>query len=150
MDKQTLTELVMSRRKGTFAQIHTRKTLKNYKGITDIIEKQMVFSGRLGVTYDNIANVQDKRATGELPQQNYGLTWGEWEQFPYFIKNGNKTYLRISPTKNTKFDTKYYKNGVEVSKSDIESLVTKSNFSSNNTESIDALTIDINNIISIN
>lgn len=149
MNYEQIKEIVKSRKKGTFAQISTKKELKTYKGITDIIEKHTVFSGRLGVIYDNIAKVQEKRDIGELPKENAGLTWGEWEEYPYFIKNGNKRYLRVSPTSNTKFDTVYYKNGVMVTKQDIEPLVTKSNFSTNNSTTIEALTIDINNIIDI-
>lgn len=149
MDYEQIKAIVKSRRKGTFANIHTRKALKTYKGITDIIEKQTVFSGRLGVTYDNISKVQEKRKNGELPKQNDGLTWGEWEEFPYFIKNGNKRYLRISLIPNTQFDTVYFKNGIMTTKQDIEGLVTKANFSNNNSDTIEVLTIDINNIVDI-
>ena len=148
MNYEQIKDIVKSKRKGTFARVQTRKTLKTYKNVEDLIEKITVFNGRVGITYDNISKVQDKRTTGELPQTNQGLTWGEWEEFPYFIKNGNKRYLRLSLVPNTQFDTTYLKNGSIVTKQDIENLVTKANFSSSNS-TIEALTIDIENIVDI-
>lgn len=61
--------------KGQIVAIKTERECKIRKGAKPIT-KQSMFTCRLGVNYDNIRKVQDKRETGELPAQNQGLSWG--------------------------------------------------------------------------
>lgn len=154
MNYEQIKQIVRSKKKGTFSRIYLKKELKTRKGVNAIIEKQTIFSGRLGLVYDNMRSVQIKRQNGELPKENAGLTWGEWEEYPYFIKNGNKRYLRISLVPESQFLVSYFRDGDEVDLKDIEPLVLQSNFKSKNstvaqTIQPDVLTIDIENIMYI-
>jgi hypothetical protein len=62
------------------------------------IRKAVRMVGRVGLTYDNLKAVKEKRETGELPKENAGLqAWAEWLTFPFLL--GHKTkgtqYLRL-------------------------------------------------------
>ena len=68
------------------------------KGISESILKSVRAVGRIGIEYDNVGAVQDKRDNGQLPSVNGGLPKGqEWELYPYLIlcpKSG-KHLLRL-------------------------------------------------------
>jgi len=71
------------------------KLKKAYQGMPFV--KRTTMLCRIGCSYDNIAQVQEKRESGELPAVNAGLNGFEWIEFPStlrHLKNG-KTYLRL-------------------------------------------------------
>lgn len=85
--------------KGQIATITTTRPMKTRKGVAPIT-KTSKFQCRVGVNYDNIARVQDKRANGELPAENAGLPWGHWVEFPYVIEHKGELYFRCTALKN--------------------------------------------------
>lgn len=124
---------------GQFVSVSTEKRLKLKKAIAAEypglrIVKKSFFVARTGIDYDNIAQVQEKRASGEKPAENQGLAWGEWETFPYTIQHKGKRYYRFSFAPNTKRETQYLLNGVIVPKDDIKRFCLASEFSTSNSE----------------
>jgi hypothetical protein len=89
----------------------TRKKLVGSKiPLTDVVTKAVDAVCRIGIDYDNIKDVQAKRASGELPTENQGI-WhgkGEWVDFPYIVRHTgtNKLYFRL-----------YYGSGASADKS---------------------------------
>lgn len=90
---------LLTSRKGQIVTIQTTRAMKVRKG-QDPIQKSSEFQCRVGVNYDNIQAVKDKRAEGQLPAQNAGLPWGEWVDFPYFIAHKGEYYVRCTVLRN--------------------------------------------------
>jgi hypothetical protein len=86
-------------RKGQIVTVTTERPMKVRKG-QDPIQKASEFQCRVGVNYDNIKAVQEKRADGSLPQENAGLPWGEWADFPYVITHKGEYYVRCTVLRN--------------------------------------------------
>lgn len=82
-------------RKGGIVTVKTQRALKVRKGQAAIL-KISEFQARVGVKYDNIAVVQEKRASGDLPAVNAGLPWGEWDVPNYTIKHKDELYVRCT------------------------------------------------------
>jgi len=83
--------------KGANVILEWTRQAKTRKG-APMIHKAVRMVGRLGLTYDNQAAVQEKRSNGELPTENKGLAeWAEWVQFPFLIRHRTKgtMYLRM-------------------------------------------------------
>lgn len=59
------------------------------------VEKRVRAIGRMGLDYDNLSSVQDKRESGNLPAVSGGLPWGEWAIFPYLIAHKGAHYVRL-------------------------------------------------------
>lgn len=148
MNINEITKIIDSVGGGQFHSVKWEKTLKTRKGIADKITKESQAILRLGVSYDNKKAVQMKRENGELPKENQGLPYGEWERFPYLIKHNGGYQLRVTTAENTTFKTKYYLNGEEVSKEDIEKLVLASEVKPSDRK-IDVFNIKIENIKAI-
>lgn len=119
--------LLMSR-KGQIVTLVTERPLKVRKN-QEAITKRSEFQCRVGVTYDNIQAVKDKRATGELPAVNAGLPWGEWVDFPYVIAHKGEYYLRCTMLRNAfrKAPT-YTRNGVEITAAEAQLAALASEF----------------------
>jgi hypothetical protein len=106
-------------RKGTIVTVTSQKEVKVKKGKQPIL-KVSRFQARVGVNYDNMKSVQEKRESGELPETNQGLPWGNWKVFPYVIEHNGKDYVRFSKVNsNMKTETHYYRNGNEISKEEV-------------------------------
>lgn len=149
MRYETLKRIVMAKQKGTFSHMIWEKQLpvrKSFAGITVVKRTQGIV--RTGIAYDNMGVVQAKRADGTLPQQNAGLTWGEWSLYPFFIKHNENQYLRVALDKNNHLQSEYFVNGLPATKEQAQMYCTKSAFPAKETKP-DILTININNIISI-
>ena len=133
--------------KGTFHRMTWSKELKTLAKYKDAfkVEKESTATVRFGVQYDNMKSVQGKRESGELPQENAGLPWGEWKEYPYTISHKGNEYLRASITPTTKIKTVYKLNGKEVDKTEIEKLVRAESKGSKP----DVLTVNIENIKNI-
>ena len=149
MDYTTLCNLVTTKQKGTFSHLIWEKQLpvrKSFPGVT--VVKRTHGTVRTGVTYDNMRAVQFKRDCGILPQQNMGLTWGEWSIYPYFIKHNGRDYLRVALDKNNNLESEYFVNGVRSTKEQAQIYCTKAAFPTSENKP-DVLTICCDNIISI-
>ena len=134
--------------KGSFTAMVWERPVKTKKAYSnEVITKRSEGVIRLGINYDNIKHVKEKRANGELPKENQGLQWGQWELYPYIITNKGKKYLRVTTSKNNKIKTKYFVNGRETSYDEIENMLLASEKRS--TDELDVFTIDIDNIIAL-
>lgn len=148
MNYNTIKRIVLSKQKGTFSSMVWEKPLpirKAYNGIT--IVKRTYGTIRLGVTYDNMGAVKEKRENGQLPSENMGLTWGAWSLFPYFIEHKGNKYLRVSLDKNNKLRSEYFLNGLPCTKEQAQIYCTKAAFSNGNIP--DVLSVNIDNIIAL-
>jgi len=83
--------------KGANIVLEWTRNAKTRKGAPQV-RKMVRMVGRVGLTYDNIGAVKEKRENGELPKENQGLAeWAEWVKFPFLIKNkkSGQLYLRL-------------------------------------------------------
>jgi len=103
---------------------------------------------RLGVNYDNLKQTNEKRDNGELPEENAGLPWGEWDIYPFLIKHNNAEYIRMYANK-AQIKNKFFLNGAEVKKADIEQYLLASEKSKPTEDSVLTLSIKADNVIEI-
>jgi hypothetical protein len=134
--------------KGQICTFHTRKAVKVRKGAPQFTKESM-FQGRIGIQYDNMATVQEKREDGRLPSENQGLTWGEWLFYPYIISHNGKRYLRVSKANsNVRYPSKYFDlNGNEVSAEIVKMFALASEFAPKS--DVEVLAIPMDNIVDI-
>ena len=119
-------------RKGQIVSLHTVRDMKVRKGQAPI-QKESWFLTRIGVNYDNIQNVKDKREDGRLPQENQGLPWGQWVEFPYVIEHKGELYVRCSKLRNENAPgkVKFFRNGSEISREEAVAACLASEFARN-------------------
>ena len=73
--------------KGQIVTITTCRDVKYRKDTqTAQTSKVSTFQCRMGVNYDNLKVVQEKREDGSLPAENAGLNGMEWVQFPHLLR----------------------------------------------------------------
>lgn len=134
-------------KKGQFVHFKTQREMKTKKGVSPIT-KVSNFVARVGVSYDNMKNVKHKRESGELPQKNQGLPWGEWVDYPYLIEHKDSLYVRCSTTNNKeqKGTVKYFQNGSEVSYDEVKQSCLASEFKE---KSDDVFNIKVDSILEI-
>ena len=102
-------------KKGQFVNVVYEKPIKQLKTSPYAkVTKEVSLVGRAGVTYDNIQKVKDKRESGELPEENQGLPYGFWINYPYILEHKGKQYARLSLVQNNKPKITYKINGKEV------------------------------------
>lgn len=146
---ETLKRIVLAKPKATFTHIVWERELpvrKTFPGVT--VVKRTSGTIRMGIDYNNMASVQLKRMSGELPSENAGLGKNrEWIEYPYFIQGKNRC-LRIYLDKKNKLSSVYFINGVRATKEQAMMYCTKEAFPSNPKKS-DVLDINVDNIISI-
>ena len=111
---------LLNKKRGTIATLTTLRAMKVRKGM-EPIQKLSTFQARVGVEYDNIKAVQDKRANGELPAENQGLPWGEWYDYPHIIEHKGEYYYRCTRVRNQFVpQVTYLQHGVEITKESAE------------------------------
>ena len=134
-------------KKGTIVTVTSQKEVKVKKGKAPIT-KLSVFQARVGVTYDNMKSVKDKRDNGELPEENQGLPWGNWKVFPYVIEHNGKDYVRFSKVNSTFHNiTRFFRNGMEIDKNEAYEDMLASEKPKGN--ELDVFNIPIDNIVDI-
>ena len=111
--------------KGQFTSILWERPAKVHKGCKDTIVKRVRATARIGINYENMASTQVKRSNGKFAS---GLAWGEWEDYPYFIKHTPKDgdlthYLRAYLGKGSNVTTEWFLNGRKVPREVIEPMV---------------------------
>jgi len=121
---------ILKSHKGQNLRAILGKTMKTYKGTTDIVEKVTSIVIRGGIEYDNQKVVIEGREDGTLPEENAGLPWGEWVEYPLHISHKGSDYARFYTASGISFDPKveYYLNGELTTKSAIETLCLASEF----------------------
>lgn len=134
---------------GQFVKVQMKKELKTKKAFSHHkIVKISEFVARSGVEYDNQKDVQTKRENGELPQQNAGLPWGEWEVYPYSIKHKGARYLRFATAKTAKrAPAIYLLDGVPVEADEVKAMCLASEFAKKG--DLDVVSIRESNITGI-
>lgn len=134
-------------RKGQIVTIVTERDCAVRKNNPQV-RKRSEFQCRVGVAYDRIKAVQEKRAQGELPFENAGLLWGEWVVFPYVITHKGELYVRCTALHNTFRRTPVYSvNGMEISRAEAEQLCLASEFRPR--RDFEVFTVRVSNILSI-
>lgn len=115
-------------RKGQIVTVKTERPLKVRKDKPAVM-KASEFQCRVGVNYDNIQAVKDKRADGTLPAENAGLPWGEWALFPYVITHKGEYYVRCTVVRNNfRKAPVYTMGGVEITKEEAQAIALASEF----------------------
>jgi len=122
---QQVKEAIKVTPKGCNIILEWTRPCKTRKGVTDSITKHVRMVGRMGIEYDNINDVQEKREEGTLPAINAGLPWGQWMEYPYLIEHKGNVYLRLYfGTSVLNFPkTTFFRNGLEVAKGEIAPLL---------------------------
>jgi hypothetical protein len=141
---------ILSTRKGANLSAIIGKELKTRKGITDCVEKLTSIVIRGGIDYDNQALVKEGREDGSLPEENAGLPWGQWVNFPYHIEHKGTDYVRFYSASGLPFipKTEYFLNGEMVDKATIQPLCLASEFP-NRQDAPLAMTIKAENVKAI-
>lgn len=141
---------ILSTRKGANLSAIIGKELKTRKGVTDCVEKLTSIVIRGGIDYDNQKAVIEGREDGTLPEENAGLPWGQWVNFPYHIEHKGTDYVRFYSASGLPFTpkTEYFLNGEMVDKSQIQSLCLASEFPTR-TEAPLAMTVKVENVKAI-
>ena len=129
---------VLNHRAGVFTTIVTMrdgKVRKAFKGQVNIRKAVIYKQARIGVTYDNKADVKEGRANGSMPSENQGLKWGEYMEGSNgkIILHRGKTYLVIDAFANS-IETIWYMDGKEVTKESVRPYLLKAEFQSENRE----------------
>jgi hypothetical protein len=148
MNIETIKEIIKGR-KGANLSAVIGKTLKTKKPhAANKVEKVTKLVIRGGVEYDNMGVVKEGRQDGTLPEQNAGLPWGEWAEYPLHITHKDTDYARFYPASGIKFtpQVQYFLNGVEVEKSVVEPLCLASEFPAPKDEEPLCFTIKAENV----
>lgn len=141
---------IISTRKGANLRAIFGKDMKTRKGVENKVEKITSIVVRGGIDYDNQAVVKEGRGDGTLPQENAGLPWGDWVEFPYHIQHKGTDYVRFYSASGLAFEPKveYYLDGIQVDKATIQPLCLASEFP-NRTEAPLAMTVKAENVKAI-
>jgi hypothetical protein len=129
--------------KGQYVKIKTLKAMPlrkkdvagNAVNPSTVVLKESEYVCRIGISYDKIADVIAKRANGELPAENAGMSWGEWVPGLYnYVKRHTKKgesvtnlYFRLYTCKgaNQYKRAQYFVNGKPVDKETAQGFCTK-------------------------
>jgi len=137
--------------KGQFVSITYGKECKVRKGRAPI-QKFSKMTLRCGVEYDNIAAVQGKRESGELPSENQGLSWGAYVPglYPYILEHKGSLYFRFFtvPSSN-RVAPSFARNGVEISRDEAREDCLASEFQERET-TLETIVLKIEGILEIN
>lgn len=109
---------------------------------------------RMGINYDNIAAVKDKRESGELPKENAGLLFGNYVAglWPYIVEYEDNLYVRVFTVPNNPTvirKVSYIRNDVEITKEEAQKDCLASEFADRGT-SLETLLLKLNGILSVN
>lgn len=146
MELNEIKTLIHSGNKGSFRVMETCKSLKTRKTESaHSVVKVSRQTVRFGCRYDNLKAVQEKRESGELPETNAGLPWGEWLEEGYLITHKGNVYLRVTSSPN-KPKTTYLVDGKVATEEQARALCLKSEFHENTP---DCYNVKISNIVTI-
>ncbi len=135
--------------KGQFVRFKTSRPLKVRKG-QDAIVKVSEFTARVGVDYDNIKAVVEKREANILPAENQGLPWGEWLIFPHLIAHKGCHYLRCTAVNGNAScvpTVQFLRNGQPITREEAQAAALASEFREDDR---DVFTIKVESILEVN
>lgn len=137
--------------RGQFASIKSRKTAKVRKDVIDVIEKESVFTARVGCSYEKLANVKLLRESGIPPAPR---PWGKYVEgfYPYLIEYNNSFYFHftsINGNPNCIPKVKWFRNGDEISADEAKTYCLASEFPKNKEEK-ECFDMNVDHIIEIN
>ena len=138
-------------KKGAFTTIKTKRPANVRKGFEGLgIEKVTVYDGaRLGIEYDNMTQTKRNRLEGVIPAVNAGLKWGEWEDYPLFIRHKGKRYVRFY-AQLSKVKSHWTMNGQRVELAEIKGYLLASEYNKKEDKGEHlTLTMKVENIIEI-
>lgn len=105
-----------------------RAAFKEYDGV-----KHTELTVRIGVNYEALKAVKERRGDGRLPGQNAGLSGLSWIVPEYLLVNSsNELLLRVYTHPNCYKKSTYYLNGVETDKKDLREYCLASEFTESN------------------
>lgn len=118
------TEIIQKilKNKGQFRNASWERDCQVKKDSPPIRKRTEMENVRIGLEYDNMGIVHEKRESGELPSVNTGLpNWCEWKQYPYIAKNkfNGTEYVRVYPRSSSYKKYTYLINGVEKTKEEV-------------------------------
>ena len=146
----TTTEKIM-RKRGQFGSAEWERKCRTLRACPydTIIKRTEAKNIRFGCSYDNLQSTREGRADGTLPKENAGLNGLEWEVYPYILFNPRtgKRYARISTVSNTVYTVKYFADGVEVQRQNIEDYLQASEKKTGEVPAV--FNIGLDNIIEI-
>jgi hypothetical protein len=126
MNRTDILAVVGNTPKGANIICEWTRTAKVKKTCTAVIQKMVRAVGRVGIDYNNINDVQEKRENGELPAIPQPI-WngkGQWEIFPYLIKHvdTHALYVRLynGTSATVKPHVQWLRDGKEVSFEEVE------------------------------
>lgn len=127
MELAQVNNIIESAPKGANIVLEWTRDAKVRKG-SPKVRKMVRMVGRIGVEYDALKAVQQKRSNGELPSENQGLAeWAEWVQYPFVIRHRTKgtLYLRMykGTSKKTHPSVAYILDGKAVSFEAVEAML---------------------------
>lgn len=125
---------IVSEKKGANLKAEFKKDLKVRKNAGEVsVQKVTKCVVRGGIQYDNMKAVQEGREDGTKPEENAGLPWGEWKEYPYHIAHKAQDFLRIYPASGIEFKPKvtYFMDGEEVDMEVVMPLCLASEFDIN-------------------
>lgn len=158
---------ILKTRKGQNLSVIIGKPLKTRKRVVDsvvigdniqnitkdgpLVEKVTTIVIRGGIEYDNQQVVQEGRESGALPEENAGLPWGEWAEYPFHISHKGSDYARFYTASGLEFQpkTEYYLNGKLTTKAVVEPLCLASEFRKSDEPLPLAMTIKADNVKAI-
>lgn len=147
MKANEIMEQIRKAGKGQFAGMTWQKDLPTRKGVQHKVSKVSQAVVRFGVEYENLKSTKEGREDGTLPEQNTGLPWGQWKQYPYIIENKGNEYLRCTLGANNKIKTSYFIDGNPATKEEVQVICLKSAFSSGAPQSV--MNINVENITTL-
>lgn len=150
MTYRNIKEVIAAKKPGTFTSILWERELPLLAKVKKenpqfIVMKRVRAVIRTGVRYDNIANVQAKRESGELPAVNAGLKWGEWLEYPNFIQHKGAVYLQCAEGNIQQVE--YFINGRQATREAVAVLCPKSAFTDHG--KLDKFTVKVDHILAI-
>lgn len=139
-----LAVIKMMARKGQFTRIVMERDAKTLKG-RQPIRKHSELNCRIGVEYENIGKVKEMRDQGV---EKGAMAWGTWVLYPILKTHKGEYYIRVSTIPNNFPTTKYFRDGVEITKEQAKADCLASEFS----EKDDLLVFDVkvSNVVSLN
>lgn len=129
MELQQVKQAIATTPKGANVILEWTRNLPCLKtsGCQDTIVKSTRMVGRIGVEYDNLAAVQEKRENGELPAENQGLNGMEWIEKPYLLRaiKSGRYLVRLYKGTSDKVhpEVHFFRNGTEVERGTLKGIV---------------------------
>jgi hypothetical protein len=135
-------------KKGEFTRLVYERPLKFRAAFKESDgAKHTEITCRIGVNYESLKAVQEKRNDGRLPETNQGLSGIEWVVPGYLLKGkDDQLMVRVYLHPNCYKKSTYFLNGIETNKEDLREICLASEFSGSDK---DCLNIKLSKILEL-